>query len=304
MSTEQFMGFPDLQDWVNENPLPGKAEIVNEGPGSETIGGKTNVEAEQQDGQSWAAPEGAVSVELPSGFRFYDFKEMWVAPLKGKHLAKIAGAAKAKSVRLLAEAISSTLWVPKHDPEGPGLAFQLTIPDYFWILYFHRKTWYTKTSFNVTTRCSSTKHIKEVLEGKLKAETLTLKARVDVTSLKSTDLESVPELPECLRGLGFGVPRMMDMIMTLEDQRFGSEEFKFLFDNAAWVGHGRPWAERLALVEDLTPEQIMTIQDLSDLLSDYGVEESATVKCKECGASTSTILSIDAHSFLPAARSS
>ena len=289
MTNEQFMSFgePSLAQWVDQG---------TDKPA--TIGGLSATEHERQVGQSWSAPDGAISVELPSGFRFYDFKEIYVSPFKGKHLGKITAAAKAKSARILAEAVSSTLFIPGRTKES-GIAFELTLPDYFWLLYFHRKTWYTNTSYNVTTRCHDTLHIQKVMSGELKPETLVLRSRVDTATLRETKLENVPPLPQCLADLEFSPPTVSDLIMTLEDENFGKPEHEFAFEMAPWLGRSKTWADRLAMVDDLTIEQIEAVRALEKPLSDYGVEEVATIKCKECGASNETILSIDASAFLP-----
>lgn len=243
--------------------------------------------------------ETGVSVELPSQFVFYDFKELYVHTFRGKHLAKLARAAKEKNVRLLAEVMSSVLTVP--GSQTGGLAFQLTLPDWYWLLYFQRKNCYTKVSFIHKFRCNNPKHIQEVLDGHKAPETLINKAKIDTSTLEVTPFEPFP-LSENLQQLGAHCPTVGDFVLTVEDKRFGNDdEYEFNAQIACLIYPNLPWEQRLRAVDELSAEQIAELKEYEAKVTAFGVKEKANVICKECGASTETILSVDASSFLPSA---
>ena len=249
--------------------------------------------------QQFNSEAGGVAVDLPSKFAFYDFKELYVHPFRGKHLAKLARAAKEKNVRILAEVMSSVLSVP--GTQIGGLAFRLTLPDWYWLLYFQRRNCYTKVSFVHKFRCNNPHHIQQALNGEVATETLVNRATIDTTTLEVKEYEPI-EISEELQSLGAHCPTVGDFVLTVEDKRFGNdEEYDWAAQIACLIRADLPWEQRVSMVDNLTSRQIEELKEFDKAVTSFGVEEKATVVCKECGASTGTTLSIDASSFLPAA---
>lgn len=311
-STTQFEAFPQqvelpsLDQWVAELPkAPAKGmtpeqvrthyspQVVEE---AQKWSGPTNVDALKAELPVWQSDEEGTSVNLPSKFVFYEWKELYVGTLRGKHLAKLARAHQEKNPRLTGEVVSSILRIP--GASRAGLAFDLTMPDFFWVLYFLRKSNFTKTAFNHTTRCRNPAHIQKVVEGKASPESLFIKQRIDTTKLAVTELEEVPPLPEGLEELGFHIPTYGDFILAHENGDVGDEEYSENANVACWIYPDRPWAQRIDAAENLPASVIEAIKSMEEPL-DFGVEEKAVVTCKECGASMETLISIDASAFLP-----
>ncbi len=263
--------------------------------------GVTSAEHQNSAPPSFSSEDTGVAVELPSKFVFYDFKELYVHPFRGKHLAKLARASKEKNARLLAEVMSSVLSVPGKNI--PGIAFQLTLPDWYWLLYFQRRSCYTKVSFTHKWRCRNPKHIQECLEGQKDPETLVQQSLIDTSVLEVRDFQPF-EIPESIADLQVHCPTQGDVVLSVEDPRFGNDpEYEWTAQLACLIYPGLPWNERLAAVDNLEAHQIEALKDYEDRVLDFGVTEKANVTCRGCGASTETKLSVDASSFLPSAGS-
>lgn len=272
-----------------------QAAVVELPPAS----GQTAAEFQNSTVPVFHAESEGVAVDLPSKFVFYNFKELYVHPFRGKHLAKLARAAKEKNVRILAEVMSSVLSVP--GTQIGGLAFRLTLPDWYWLLYFQRRNCYTKVSFSHKFRCNNPKHIQEVLDGKLSPDTLINRTTIDTTQLEITEYEPI-EIEQDLLDIGAHSPTVGDFVLSVEDPRFGDdEEYEWAAQIACLIYPDLPWDKRIEAVDELEASTIERLLEFERAVTSFGVKEKATVTCKECGASTGTTLSIDASSFLPSA---
>jgi hypothetical protein len=249
----------------------------------------------------------SMGVDLPSKFHFYPQKTISVKPLKGFHQAKFSRAAKEKSNRHMADAISSLL------PSGFS-AYDLTIPDYYWILYYLRITCYTKNTLIHTSVCTNPEHILDVAKGIEDRESL-----VTVTTLTRTHLKDIefdekaafegfdfnsPEMEELKTfGVTVGPSRVGDMV-ELDTLTTGSDEdseMEFKADFAgflAGIDRKMTLAERLKVVDELSNDALSMLSDYRTRVSNYGVEETIRVRCGKCGAESETTVSISAHSFL------
>lgn len=277
VTTEQ--GLPLTQTVAPQNPVPMSAAI--------------------------APPEAVLknpdllSVDLPSNFLFYSFKELRVELIKGRHQAKFARAAETRNMQTLVEAVSSTIGTP-------GVtAFDLTVPDFYWLLYWHKLNSFTKSKFINTTECDNPEHRREVFEGKKSPESLVIQTYINKSSLVETKLDVIPDLvaesnlPASLR---LKPPLMRDIIDYVDHPNGEEPELQLLGQFATMVDgitQTLPFNDRLTLVEDLTADQLQFLRDYETSINNYGIEETINVKCKECGASKTVRLSIDAFSFLP-----
>lgn len=231
-----------------------------------------------------------ISIALPSQFVFYDFKDIFVQPLRSFHLAKLSRAHSERSIRLTAEVVSSILT----STSGiPNLAHRLTLPDFYAVLYFMRFNFYTKTAFIHTTTCDDPEHLKKVREGKATRESLRIQETINKSMLTTRNLEEVPVVDG-----RFTASTIQDLIDYTEHPSFTNEEFQWLGQLACYL-KGSSFKEKMEIAASLTPDEVQDLKSYSDIVDDYGVDELITVKCKECGASVETKVSIDAHSFLP-----
>ena len=241
-----------------------------------------------------------LSLDLPSSFLFYPFKELRVELIKGLHQAKFARAAETRNLQTLVEAVSATIGT-----QGVT-AFDLTVPDFYWVLYWHKLNSFTKAKFTLTTECENPAHIQEVVKGTKPKESLTIQAFVNKSSMVETKLDKIPELEDPV-GMPEGVylkPALMrDVVEYIDHPNQDEPGFQLLGQFATMIaveGQDTTFEQRLQMIESMTADQIQTIRDYETVINQYGIEETMVVKCKECGASKVAKLSIDAFSFLPA----
>ena len=247
------------------------------------------------------------SIDLPSGFIFYQFKHLSVAQIRGKHQAKFALAAKRQSTRVTVEAITSLL--------GDGIqAKDLSIADFYAVMYWLRLNCMGKSTFNVHANCTDNDHLIKVAKGELPAETLKNSTLVSHTDLKQTDIDPKAVIEfmnrddvKELEALGYTLtsPKMIDSIELEEvwEDKPEYAEIEFLTDLAGSIASvdksmSLTLTERFEIVGNLEAKFIGVIRDWQEIVQSYGIEESVSLRCKECGAKIETELSISAHDFL------
>lgn len=245
---------------------------------------------------------------FPSQGEFYDVSSVPIKRMKGFHQAKFHMAAKTKKDRFTVEAVGTLL--------GGGVdAFNLTIQDFYAILYWLRLNTYLKTELTHNGVCDNPDHIHEVATRKKPPESLRTLVVISKTSIKQTDLEtnylegfeeSARILSETLEPLGYSLsaPRMFDVVDL--NELFGDEpnyqEIAYLADRAACIartdGERSPLRTRIQVVENLDVGVLEMLEEWRIRCSSYGVIESTRFKCKGCGADVENEISISAHSFL------
>lgn len=253
-----------------------------------------------------------VQVYLPSRFEFYgpEFKECFVRPMTGFHQSKFFRSANEKKDVHSANALTSLIGFD---------AKELTLPDFFFLLYWLRLNCYTKTQLIHNGVCNSPAHLQRVRDGKVPAESLRSVHTISRTWLEQDDLsddymtgfeENVKELLAALEVVGYtlDVPRMKDTI-ELHDDLQSDEKYKdiitemeFMADRASCIrridGVAVSLKDRIQLIE----QQSVDVHDMLDewrvRVSLYGVKESIKFKCTECSAEVENPVLISAHSFL------
>lgn len=250
----------------------------------------------------------ASSVELPSRFWAYDFKDLYVTPFVAYHLAKLSRAHEEGSLLPMVEAVSSVLQSSTVHP-GPGisLAHELTVPDFYFVLYWLKLHSFTKGSYLHTTMCMNPEHHKWVTDGLKPRESLKLQELVTKSQLQVTALTQIPDMTQFNLGdespLTLYPATMRDTLEFLEHPLVTDKEFQYLARRASFVRHKdgyMPFADRVEAIKTLTPDQIAIVEQFEKICDSYGVMEKINVRCKECGASRVTKMTLDAHSFLSA----
>lgn len=260
-----------------------------------------------------ADPEG-VSLALPSRFAFYKFQDLYVRPFKGLHLSKLSRAHAEGSLQLLVETVSSVLSTTT--PGVGPLGFELTLPDFYFVLYWLKQNSYTKSSFVHKTQCTNHEHLEKVGKGELVPETLHIAQVISKGHLTVNELENIPD-PQYFK-FKDDVPfylspaTMRTAIEFAESPKMSTvehEEFEYLAQLGSFVQHKNflhsdqgYWTleQRAKAMEEADGDEIRLIQEFEKALEGYGVDEKVTVTCKVCGASRVTKVSLDAHSFLSA----
>jgi len=252
----------------------------------------------------------AVSFELPSNFLFYDFKDLYIKPFKGRQFSKLHRAREEESLLHVVEAVSAVISTATIKE---GLGFWLTLPDFYACLYWLRMHSFLKHGFTHQTICRSKKHHEWVEKGRLAengetripvaADTLKHAEIINKASLKTRNLTELPNLEDfqlSYPGLKLVPVLMRDVLeitMNESTDRFAARtasSFQFE-DRFATL------QERMAIVDDLSGDDIATIAAWEKACSNYGVEESIKWTCKTCGHIHTDELQIEAHSFFPSA---
>lgn len=245
-------------------------------------------------------------LELPSHFVFYPFKAVSATAIKGKHQAKFSSAAKRKDTRLTVEAITSLL--------GDHVsAADLTVPDFFYVMYWLRLNGASSAPMQIRAPCSHPDHVLAVAENRKSVASLYTVDIVNSTKLNQSELDAntVRSFLErsdvqLLRAAGYNLtaPRMMDSI-ELEEKWVDKPEYdevEFLAELAGSIsaidGMVMSLEDRIKVVGEFETPLLTVLKDWQEVVQSYGVEESVSLTCKECGANIETEISISASDFL------
>ncbi len=250
----------------------------------------------------------SMSLALPSRFAYYGFNDCYVQPLRARHLAKLQKAHREQSLLPIVEAVSAVMFTTEQTYAGRPLAFDLSLPDFYMVLYWLRMNSFTKSNYIHRTRCNNHEHIAQVERGEADADTLQIQQVITKTQLEVVELERIPD-PEIYHfsdtsAMIFRPPTMRDVVefseapeLQDEDQR---EEFTFLAQLATHIQHRDlqlTLAQRVEIIKDATADQVELIQAFEKELGDFGVLDKVEVQCKHCGHAQKTKLNIAAHSF-------
>lgn len=254
----------------------------------------------------------AISIDLPSKFHYYDFKDLYVKPLRIPQLAKIAKSHETGSLQTQAEAISSLLSTSSGDDKD--LAFKLTMADYQAVLYWLRLTSFSKPQMRITSRCEDEKHNDDVRAGIKDVKTLEIHTTFTKSDLTTKDLEHAPDPAvyqitvdeeEGSTVVRFRPETLADTIEFLDHKDWLDEEFQYKSRIAAVLGleeaTGKKWTwdQRIQFVDQvLTPDQALLALEFADMLDEYGVIESVETKCMGCGSKGVAKVTCDPLSFL------
>lgn len=260
-----------------------------------------------------------VEVDLPSRYKFYDFKHLYIRPFKQKHLRKLIQGQANKNARYMAEVINSCIACEKGYKD---LVFRLCREDFTYLQYWERIHSFPNIQYTQMVECTNPEHIKMVEDGKLPASSLAFPQAITKTTLDVTYLEDDAQysfddyIPEELKNkfpqVSMHVPYMEDYLQLLElaEKEVGDNDDEGL----AWFMTGVPASmltivdangkvlslkERFDIVDELSPEAVMLLQEVKNEVPEFGVTQTIKAKCPRCGAVTTTQLVLNAHSFLP-----
>lgn len=259
------------------------------------------------------------SLLLPSNFHWYPFKSICATLVKGRTQAKFTRASKESNLRYTVEAVTSVL--------GDNLnAADLTVEDFMYVLYWLRLASYTKLTFPHIAVCTAPGHVAKVKQGVLEPSTLKTVHTISQTNIQESvlNLDALRAVEAELAAANFPYAVspvvMRDVVDYTELQppmdfdpgdlaaaeayRNANSEFEYLATRACALrvadesGVQLPLEQRMALVGDMSADQIALLDQYLVAASNYGIKESIVVKCKECGAEIQTELSVSAVSFL------
>ena len=267
--------------------------------------------------------EEAIQVYLPSLFKFYTFKDLYIKPMRNRHRAKLAKAFSMRSPRPVVEVIDSLLYTSNGDTH---LAYKLCREDFTYLQYWIRLNFFTKTPLMVTAQCQNPEHIQKVEEGKLSAKSLEIRQEIQELKPQVKDLpedfeidftqynptfEGVQNVPQVWR---VGMPTIVDTIDIMDDESFIKQkrlangqidvdvdyEYTYLLRAAVYLQvPGMSLKERCDLVGEMGDDDFERLASLEKAIPTFGVDPVVKVRCKECGAVQEVTCQVDAHSFFP-----
>lgn len=253
-------------------------------------------------------------LDLPSQFFYYDFKDIRVHPLRALHLAKLSRSSNKESLRMMCEVFSTILTTSNPSYADVPLAFHLTIPDFYWILYYVRLNDYSKTSYRHRTVCRDPDHVGKVERGELKPESLRIEQVIERTDMKDTVLEQPFSMTPVLESMQerydirfqpatmldvIEITDLLDQLMNEESPEVADVSFLSVLASCFVFNTDDSIQRRVQLASTFSIPEVEEVKALTDIIEDYGVEEYIKTTCKECGASRTTKVEIDASSFLP-----
>lgn len=265
------------------------------------------------------------SIELPSGFQFYDFKHLSARTLQAAHQAKFSRAQKEEKLRYTVEGIGGTL-------EPSRSAFDLSVGDFYFLMYWQRVNSFSKNPLIVTAYCDNTPHNEKVYIGyeeqeeqddpdnpgekklvpvgkKMDEETLKNEVLLNNTTLETKYLDPIDFAEHPIRAkYDLHVETMRDVVEVTEylnDNEDVTEEDLFLIKYAVFLRRRedrKTIKQRMAAVANISPDDMLEFDTYIDAVTAYGVSEFATIRCKGCSASSKVKITLDALTFLPVGR--
>lgn len=260
-----------------------------------------------------------VEVDLPSRYKFYDFKKLYIRPFKQKHLRKLIQAQANKNPRYVAEIINSCIACEKGYTD---LVYRLCHEDFTFLMYWERLHSFPNIAYSQICECHNPVHIQQVKEGKLPSNSLVFPQPITKMNLETTYLDEKAEynfdayIPQILKEqfaeVHMHVPYMEDYLQLLElaEVEVGDNDK----EGIAWFMTGLPASmlyivnqegkaltlkERFEVVDNLDPEDTMLLHQVKSEVPNFGVIQTIKAKCPRCGAVTTTQLVLNAHTFLP-----
>jgi hypothetical protein len=255
-----------------------------------------------------AEPEG-ISIDLPSRFHYYGFKDLYVKPFKAFHLAKLSKGNETGSLQIIAEACSSVLSTSTGET---NVAFDLTMADFNYVLYWLRMNSFSKPQIRFSSECQDPAHLADVEAGKKDKESLIIHTTCTESDITINYLDSAPN-PQTYsimfedQNLVLSPETLGDSIDFLDSPNWQDEEYQYIARIAAVLPKKLVidnnlvklrLADRIKIAKELTADQAQLAFEFAELVDAYGVVEIVTTKCIGCGASGQVKIAVDAPSFL------
>lgn len=246
----------------------------------------------------------ATNLALPSRFAFYEFQDIFLGRLKARHYGKLHESHISQSYEALLEVMSDILTTTHPNWQDKPLAFYLTIPDFYFILFYLRLN-QVKSPLLHSTFCDNPDHILEVANKSKPEDTLKIDATVEKSFLHTKILGAVPDTSQFTTDRYSVQPaRMIDVVEAINIPEYATDaDLRYMCRVASMLKlHNQPDAPlmtRLMVAEDLEYDELSALGAYERMVSDYGTQESINVTCKDCGHQRRTKVTLDARSFLP-----
>ena len=261
-----------------------------------------------------------LEIDLPSRYKFYDFKHLYITPFKQKHLRKMIQAQTNKNPRYLAEVINSCIACEKGYKD---LVYRLCHEDYTYLQYWERIHSFPNLGYMQMVECNNPEHIEKVNRGEWPKASLTFPQAVNKMALNVNFLDDDKEydfsayIPKTLKDrfpeVSLHVPFMEDYLQLLElaEHEAPSNDPE---QGLSWFMTGVPACmltivneegktlslkEKFEIIDDLDIESVFLLHEVKNEVPEFGVNQILHAKCPRCGAVRTVELVLNAHSFLP-----
>ena len=249
-----------------QNPIVDPEKLI---PQEESSVAASNKNHNQKDSRFFSI--GA----LPSGYAPYDFDELMIRPFSFVELKLLSRAAQTKTDMNVVHAVNNCV---SED------AFNLTVGDFYYVLFWLRVNSYPKTPWTVSWTC------RNVLEDE---EEQRLCGASNISRISSSSVEILPlektELPE---GIDFPRAKHLDDIQDL----LKDPDTRYLVKEIQWIA-GDSIPEKIRKLESSESLDLFeAAKQASDDLQ-HGIVETIQLKCKECGGLHSHKMTINPLTF-------
>lgn len=242
--------------------------------------------------------------DLPSRYVFYDFQELYIGKFRLPHFAKLHESYVAQSYVYLLEATSDVMGTSHPDWQNKPLAFYLTIPDFYWSLYFLRLN-QIKTHLIHKSKCQNAQHILDVEEGRKEESSLWTQVNVNRSTIHTRILESAPDMTKYdFEKFRLKPALMLDVVEAMSEPEYQSnEDMKYMCRVASLIQiKDDPEASlmtRVKFIKELDFDELVAVGQFEQIATNYGPIEYVQVTCGDCGHQRRSKITLDARSFLP-----
>ena len=284
---------------IIQQPIENTQEVVRQ---NQLLTTRQIIEYHEIDTSQPIGPK-HISVDLPSKCLWYDFNDLHIRTFELEQLLKLHKGVLTDSFRLIAEAIGDTISRP---------VYQLTLGDFWFLMYWHRINSFPRAPFVVPFACEDDDHLEEVIAGKKSVETLKNELLIDSSTLTIDSIEDdiVPELVASQNALTeYGITLYPTTVGTFLQFRDENEGVDYIDAQVDWLSkyamHLSPYAhgtldQRRDVLRDknISSDHLFSIEEYVNSVT-HGVSEEFSVACKECGAKRVVYQAFDATNFFP-----
>lgn len=246
-----------------------------------------------------------ISDDLPSRFVFYPYNTLSIKTFDVGAIRKIFRAVTLQKLQPIVEVISSSI--------DPGKrATDLTVQDFWALMFWERINSYKKTTYNLTLNCTDADHLEKVRTCEVSKDTLKSEhifKSVNDFRVKMLDADKVVEFVTRVKetyGIGLyptTIGDNLEMEALIEDTKNEDDRadivwFSRLASNINRA-HGKTVKDRMAFLSTVeSPDFLEEVEQFIELCN-HGIEEVVKLPCKHCGVMQEVEVSFDALSFFP-----
>ena len=253
--------------------------------------------------------------DLPSHYRFYEFKELFIRPFTTNEAKLIYMAKKSNNLIYVINAVNACI---SEDVS------KLVVQDFEFCLYWLRLNSYPKKPFKVEWTCFKEIVVQEhtLEEGQELGQEVECKQKnlstLAMTNMTINDFPDNIVIPANLMvpimapfEEAYDINKELSRLETVyskeeldeddyETQKVEIEGRIYTASLAQWIKEGSSLEEKIAILEAQQDLELQdTIEELIDNCANFGITETIEIKCQKCGGISRRRLEVDYISFFP-----